>query len=1444
MSIFTHTFPRYVRKQLEDREGILTIGKSLSENRFAKQGRYPAGAFYTNTVEKQCVLRMCSGVDLSEEGEKNILTGKTEKDNWRGPNLAKNWILEGGMPDPNIVTEANIDALTAAKKKSASEAFDDLKEGDIASFTPRGGFTNQPSGKSAYGDPSTRSDAGDGFGIVPMPGIIDAKIKVKSAYGSLREAEVNFVCHNRRQLEILELLYMRPGYTILLEWGWTPHIKTTTLKDGKEGSIIKSSDFFVMNEFFDPNQTFSGLNRAVLAKKMKSGGNYDAMVGYIKNFEIKVREDGGYDCMTSIISMGELLEGLKGQRTFPGIKSKEDDETINYDNFEVYMMALKQKMKIETEVDEFNDQPDWWKWIKSNIPGMSLISTTYSDIAEMKSNPFGDHDISSLITTAFTNMFSPGKGLEFYPEGDDEQELIQAKLEEWQAKDQEGVDRDDSGLALAAGLTYFFPPAAAIWVARREINYAIKKTSVAKERLKSLDAADVIDHFLLHKGETLGLGKEGDASLGKSQHSYIRWDLLCEIMNSFVLDNATGPDNGDGKGPIKKELAKIAYTLEGEESPDDIGVYLDYASFAFTPGTKIPIKLMEDSATEEGSSQNQGLGEELIDLSDIMDGSLNPEICLFPHQIHAGTDPENTRKKLGTVLLGKSKWRDVDASNHVSATNRSIGLIYINVDYLLETYREMRYDSNGGDNEKWSILSFMKKVWEDDITGACAGTHNFVFQMPNSVGRVIDVAFDGTAPPDTHTIQIQGQNSIVRDFNFNTTIDKKLSSTIAIAAQSPKSISNLDQLSFAAFNKNIENRFVQQKMGTKEAREHREKTEKDVQSLASQLYNYHLSIVSDGGKDNKKKNQTVNVENAIQKVLSLQKMVIELTLTYPLKCSKYDKEVYTVDINKDESGYEEGKNNTRQEGCEGDSNKDHPNAGLKRRTATISKSSIIPLKFNAKMDGIGGIVIGNIFKLPKDKLPKGYNGDEVAFVIMGVNHQISKGQDWVTEISGQLILLANNKNQTSMGSYTATDLKNHLNSGPTFDKSVTPTFTVIEGISYKNRSQNAAKLVKYFDNNYTDSVLGDVKLSPGGNKSPLSNFLTEKVGSSDGTDTLPQLDSGGDISPQLAEVAIKVFKRIKQWTDNPPGTNKNQEWTGVNSPDPTYKIRNAGKNPYHITVTGGNDAWHHKKNPNSNHCQGNGLDFVVTPDAPKYRAEIERILQKFAVANKGSFRYINEYDNASSHASGNHWHITYYPGKIGNDGKKELNAARDLANAGKLWSTSWGESESDFKINVSSYVATQTADDGVDYSTQGCFKLGTPIEMFDGTKKNIENIKKGDIIKSYRNGKYTSGIVTKHLTHPINDVIPVAHLGDIIGSVDHPIFINNKWYEISKAPINKEITYMFIDNWYNLEVDGHVINDSDHNYIINGYIMSGLGDHEVLNNTFQRQTIYNTTINY
>ena len=66
---------------------------------------------------------------------------------------------------------------------------------------------------------------------------------------------------------------------------------------------------------------------------------------------------------------------------------------------------------------------------------------------------------------------------------------------------------------------------------------------------------------------------------------------------------------------------------------------------------------------------------------------------------------------------------------------------------------------------------------------------------------------------------------------------------------------------------------------------------------------------------------------------------------------------------------------------------------------------VIPLKFNVSMDGISGIVIGNVFKVEKEKLPLGYQDEKIAFVVMGESQTITSGQDWITEFSGQIILL-------------------------------------------------------------------------------------------------------------------------------------------------------------------------------------------------------------------------------------------------------------------------------------------------------------------------------------------------------------------------------------------------------------------------------------------------------
>jgi len=145
--------------------------------------------------------------------------------------------------------------------------------------------------------------------------------------------------------------------------------------------------------------------------------------------------------------------------------------------------------------------------------------------------------------------------------------------------------------------------------------------------------------------------------------------------------------------------------------------------------------------------------------------------------------------------------------------------------------------------------------------------------------------------------------------------------------------------------------------------------------------------------------------------------------------------------------------------------------------------------------------------------------------------------------------------------------------------------------------------------------------------------------------------------------------------------------------------------------------------------------------------------------------------------------------------------------------------------------------------TQGgglCFIAETLISMYDGTTKAIKDIVVGDIVLSLKDDKYVEGVVTEHLIHPTNQTIEIAKLGNLIGEPTHPLYVDGQWLEMKELD-NVEFEYKHVDIWYNLEIDGRDVYGSEHNYIAEGWVVSGLGDDEILNNTFQRQKIFKTT---
>ena len=74
--------------------------------------------------------------------------------------------------------------------------------------------------------------------------------------------------------------------------------------------------------------------------------------------------------------------------------------------------------------------------------------------------------------------------------------------------------------------------------------------------------------------------------------------------------------------------------------------------------------------------------------------------------------------------------------------------------------------------------------------------------------------------------------------------------------------------------------------------------------------------------------------------------------------------------------------------------------------------NIIPVKLSIEMDGIGGLVIGHLFTIPQDLLPKGYKfnigdvGNKLVQTVTGISHTISKG-DWVTKIDALNFIIGN-----------------------------------------------------------------------------------------------------------------------------------------------------------------------------------------------------------------------------------------------------------------------------------------------------------------------------------------------------------------------------------------------------------------------------------------------------
>lgn len=241
-------------------------------------------------------IKLASGVFLEgSEGLnrlKQIGFTNDEAQNLLGDNLAKNYILYAG---------------TSEWQETVFGGQLNQRQGFLQNYNPDSSYIYSYT-------PVTLKDGtqvkGADFGYSPMPGIISAEIKSLNR-GSLEKAFIKIKANDRRQLDILDVLYMRLGYTVLLEWGNSIYTSTGDDKKAVRQTLIEKKFFQVgkNRSYFD----FLGYGGAQLIEQERANynGNYDGMLAVISNFSWTFNPDGTYDIDLTLISMGDVVESLK-----------------------------------------------------------------------------------------------------------------------------------------------------------------------------------------------------------------------------------------------------------------------------------------------------------------------------------------------------------------------------------------------------------------------------------------------------------------------------------------------------------------------------------------------------------------------------------------------------------------------------------------------------------------------------------------------------------------------------------------------------------------------------------------------------------------------------------------------------------------------------------------------------------------------------------------------------------------------------------------------------------------------------------------------------------------------------------------------------------------------------------------------------------------------------
>jgi hypothetical protein len=793
------------------------------------------------------------------------------------------------------------------------------------------------------------------FGFVPMMGITSLDVKCLNR-GSLKKAKLKINIQSKRQFEIFSILYMRLGYTVMLEWGNAFFLD-------KNSKLDKVKDTVIENDFF---QNSTQQNYLPILDKIKYyrefyHANYDGVLGVVSNFTWNFQEDGSYEVDLEILSLGDVIESVKSNvdpdKELVKFLQQAEQFDPNYQRYDLdssvissilslwkffdiqNKSATRDKLTItltngtKAEVGDFvpNDMgtPSSGSTAPSN-PSGSLAFVPNEETWQFKFYKKASGKINMDDTWYSSTTGKSYKGWSLSPEA-----VINATLTTSQSvfiglpgTPNDPLESAKKQLLNIYSTYYSNPPASSV---KAESDFSITQTSDSNGIKKG-------EQIFYYINESSNILVRTDAATGKNYNWAVSMKLINRVTGSFAplasgSVTLTGPPP-TAKNPLVNEPQNTVVKIASSNVQYYLrfGYLMEYMKKKIVPvvkGSRIPIL---DIAYRKDDSMMYCLPISI---------STDPTICIVKNKNFT-----KINNKQASVFNELEDWKSSDFKAHPAN-------VYLNFDFIISCLSSTT-DERGDTN----IYDFIKEICTG-INKALGGVNNLepiIDESSNSIKLVDTTPIPNEISSNTSTvIQLYGYkgtseiSNFVRDVQLKTAISPEFASIATVGATAKGYVKGSEGIAFSKLNKGLTDRFNPQLLPSAPSTlpdEAQLNYEKDFLKWITLCYGFDGDISATPPTVGKTSESVIKKNNSI--------------------VTEYYKYLLATQNN--------------------------------NQSGTIG---FIPFKLNYTTDGISGFNIYDKLTIDTSFFPYEY-GSALDFIVTGVSHTV-KGNDWETSIETTVI---------------------------------------------------------------------------------------------------------------------------------------------------------------------------------------------------------------------------------------------------------------------------------------------------------------------------------------------------------------------------------------------------------------------------------------------------------